>query len=513
MLECSPGCCALSHKLRLLAVAGALVLLALGVLMGYRVATKDWRKYVACPRGGELETRLGARFLNDAPVDRRYQALWSYFTHGFLAHLTPGGSRVQYCGAGSGDFAINGLEGFARTAPLLAAWVHSGRGKWLTDSVDGRRVDLIEVLRRGILSGSDPSSREYWGDIHDYDQRIVEAADVARTLWLTKSVLWDTLSDTEKRRVSAWLLGASAAMTPEDNWILLPVIVDLVVARLDVNADTQALMARAHRGFAHYKNFYLESGWFIDPPNGVDLYNTWGITYDLFWLNQVDASFEATFITGAIRDSSRLTEHLVSPHGIPIMGRSICYRTAVPVPILAEDLLEPSAAPGRALRALDVTWRYFISHGAVSDGALTQGYYASDLRFLDKYSGSGSCQWGLRSLVLAFMHGAEDPFWSGPQAPLPVEVSDYRLDFPRLGWRVEGHAADQEIMIDIPKNQHEVGRPEAYSWSNRLLETILRKPFRPSNHEIKYESRRYSSARPFPMGDETKESRTHPAEP
>ena len=37
-----------------------------------------------------------------------------------------------------------------------------------------------------------------------------------------------------------------------------------------------------------------------------------------------------------------------------------------------------------------------------------------DMRYLDPYSGTGSCHWGLRSLVvLAFMQRADAPFWTG----------------------------------------------------------------------------------------------------
>jgi hypothetical protein len=35
-----------------------------------------------------------------------------------------------------------------------------------------------------------------------------------------------------------------------------------------------------------------------------------------------------------------------------------------------------------------------------------------------------------------------------------------------------------------------------------MLETILRRPFRPDNREAKYGARFYSSARPFPIGGE-----------
>ena len=262
-------------------------------------------------------------------------------------------------------------------------------------------------------------------------------------------------------------------------------------------------LARAHGEFARYRRYYLESGWFSDAPNGVDFYNAWGITYELFWINQIDTAFESNFITTAIKDSAAITRHLISPNGVPIMGRSICYRTALPVPLVAASLTGPRDAVENvepdARRALDAVWRHFIGHGALLDGALTQGYYGPDLRFLDPYSGPGSCQWGLRSLVLAFMHGAHDNFWVDSAGSLPIELADYDLMFPKLGWRIKGNAASGEIIVEIPSNPDRIAPAAPYGWVNRLLEIVLRRPYRPHNHEAKYESRYYSSADPFPM--------------
>jgi hypothetical protein len=481
------------------AVAFAVLVVCAGI--AYRESNRGWGRYFDCPAPGSAEARLQALFLGEAPAEQRYDAIFLYFAHGFLRHLSPGLSRVQYCGAGSANgFAVDGLEGFARTAPLLAVWLRSGRARIVADPVDGRPIDLVKLLKRGILSGVDSRSRAYWGDIRDNDQRIIEAADVARTLWLTKALIWDELDESEKRTVLAWLVPASRATTPPDNWMLFPVLVNLVLSKLSAGASDPALLARAHAQFAAYRRLYLESGWFIDPPNGVDFYNTWGITYELFWFTQIDSTFETDFITKAIRDSSVLTEHLISPGGIPIMGRSICYRTAVPVPVLAADLLDrPDAESGHALRALDAVWRHFIAHDGVRDGALTQGFEGPDLRFLDKYLGAGSCQWGLRSLVLAYMHDTGDRFWTDRSARLPVEVSDYQLEYPQLGWRVVGHVTSGEITIEVLHNANGIDPPEAYTPIDRILETVLRQPVRPSNHALKYESRIYSSAQPFPL--------------
>lgn len=481
----------------------AVAVLALGGIAGYEQANKIWTPYLACAATGDAEFQVRQEFLRDTPAEARYRQLFGYFTGGFLRHLSPGFSRVNYCGAGSvNSLAINGLEGFARTAPLLAAWLHSGRETLFVDPVNGTRIDLIRVLKTGILRGVDPGSPDYWGAITDHDQRLVEAADIARTLWLTRDGIWDQLSEGERLKITRWLLPATQAVTPQDNWLLFPIVIDLVLTRLHAPGADDSLMVRAHRDFDRYKRFYLESGWFLDGPVRVDFYNVWGITYDLFWLAQLDPSFDTDFIAAVLRDSAALTAHLISPRGVPIMGRSVCYRTALPVPVLAEGLVEPtSSQPGLDLRALDAVWRYFIGHDVLRDGALTQGYFGTDLRFLDPYSGGGSCQWGLRSLVLAFMHGPGDKFWSEPAAQLPVEAADFQLDYPKLGWKIRGELRSGDITIEIPGNDTDSDPATPYTWHDRLFEFIVRRPLRPGNYETKYNRRFYSSSRPFPLGD------------
>ena len=431
--------------------------------------------------------------LSDAPVERRFEGLFEYFAAGFVEHATAGYARVQFAGAGSfNGYSVNGLEGFARTGSLLAAVIyskHEGSARW------------AEILRTGILHGVDPRSNEYWGAIGDYDQRIVEAADIARILWLTRARIWDELSREQQQMISTWLLSATTKHTPRNNWLLFPAVIGVVLVSLHAQGSDGQL-ARAHAAFTEYRQYYLDQGWFYDRPHGVDFYNTWGIAYDLFWIHVVDPTFEPDFIVDALGKSAQLTQHLISPQGVPIMGRSICYRTAVPVPLIAANFLDPGKFPtGRAVRGLDVVWRYFVAHNSLRDGALTQGYFEADPRWLELYSGAGSCHWGLRSLVLAFMHPAADEFWTATEQPLPVEVADYRLELSKLGWIVEGRRQSGEITLTIPKNLHDVASVETYSWFRKIQDRFSTVPHRPENYEIKYDSRHYSSAAPFPVSN------------
>jgi len=468
-----------------------------------RLAARGWGQYRSPAPAGADEARVRDLMRSDAPVEQRFAGLYSYFLQGFIRHADPGHARVYYAGFGSWNGrAVDGLEGFARTGSLIAAWIYSGRPDPTAVGRGAQAVDAVRMLRSGILRGVDPASADYWGEARDQDQRIVEAADIARILWLTRAKLWSTLSGEQRHRIGAWLLAAASRRTQTNNWMLFPVLIDLVLARLEGSGAPPDLQARAAAAFSDYRRNYLDHGWFYDRPHGVDFYNTWGITYDLFWIHRVDPGFESDFIVQVIRDSADLTQYLISPSGIPIMGRSVCYRTAVPVPLLAATFLEPaSVPPGRALRSLDVVWRYFVGHDSLRDGALTQGYFQADPRVLDRYTGPGGCHWGLRSLVLAVMHPAGDEFWTAAQVPLPVEESDYRLDLPRLGWLLEGRRDTGEIVITIAKNSQQVRTLEPYSWRIRLLETLQRAPLRPSNREAKYGSREYSSASPYPLMD------------
>ena len=432
---------------------------------------------------------------NRLPATQRYDVLFGYFLQGFIAHVTDDGARVQYPGLPSiHGYRVSGLEGFARTAPLLAAWIHSGRARSVRDPETGTEVDLVALLRRGILAGTDPAAPGYWGRMGGRDQRAVEAADIARVLWLTRTQLWDTLAPAERERIAAWLRQVNGVALWPNNWRLFPVVVNLALSSLGVEPAPDT------RRYDEFKRDYLGHGWFADSPRGTDFYNTWGIGYDLLWLRLLRPDFDRAFIERVLAESAVLTSHLVSPQGIPIVGRSVCYRTAAPSPLLGALWIDgsPSAA-GLARRALDAVWLHFVAHGALRNGALTQGYFDTDPRVVDRYTGAGSCHWGLRSLVLAYMQPATAALWTAPPTLLPVERGDYRLDLPALGWIVVGRRDTGEIVIRVPANTPPAPALQPQSALARLAEPVLRRPLRPANGDAKYGAPTYSSREPYPL--------------
>jgi hypothetical protein len=430
-----------------------------------------------------------------APLAGQYGALFGYFLEGFLRRRSACGALARYRGWPSFNGPrCDALEGFSRFVPLPAAWLHGGRGS--SFELPGARVDLVQLLRAGFSAGTDPASPEFWGRIHDRDQRIVEAADVALALWLARDAVWPALHARERGNLVAWLSEVNGKQTADNNWHLFVVLVNAVLLALDAGGDRGEMARR----YARFKSFYRGEGWFSDGPHDkFDYYNAWGIHYPLYWLRQIAPDFDGGFLRHAQGEFAASFRFFFGPWGFPILGRSLCYRAAAPAPLVQVQAQDPrSVSPGEARRALDLTWRHFIRFGAVHDGAMTQGYGAGDPRMLDNYSGPASALWSLRSLVAAFALPPGAAFWQASPTPLPVEQGDFRLPVPVPGWTLIGTAATGDVVIERRSGYDNVGAVlQPYPLWRRGVDRVLRRARRPANLLAKYELRRYSAAQPF----------------
>ncbi len=474
-----------------------MLLCAGGAIWGLRTlkGAEGYSSYFSfSDKPSEIDIETKDTFLSTTDTLERYKNLFSYFAYGVNQFKTKKNERIQYPGVLSYQgFKVNGLEGFARSGLLLASWVSAGRN---ADVVlpDGKTFDIVTFLRNGILEGTSSQSPFYWGDIGDLDQRMVEAPDIARILWLTKKHIWDNFSEEQKKQVFSWLNQVNDKKSHDNNWHLFIVTTDIILSRLGY-----ALNSNAYKHYEAFKKNYLEAGYFFDKPEGVDFYNTWGISYELFWIHYLDKTFDFSFLEEILPMAAHTTSHLISPIGFPIMGRSLCYRGAIPSPLLALSLLNPTDHnKGLARRALNITWSHFIEKGMLREGTVTQGYYEEDLRYVDNYSGAGSCGWSFRSLVLAFMHPDNDPFWDTPEVPLPVEQNDFVLDFPKLGWIIAGEKETQNISITIKNNTLSEATAEDAPLHKKILSWLSHRPMRPGNHAIKYDLHKYEARNPFP---------------
>lgn len=431
-----------------------------------------------------------------APGREDYAQLFRYLVTGFAARRSRLGAFADYAGMTSYNGpAMDRLEGFSRTAPLLSAWIHGDRATRVA-TADGHDVDLLDTLRDGVLAGTDPHGPEYWGDIGHWSQAIVEASDIALSLWLTRATLWQQLSPAERERIARWLLQVHGKRIPDNNWHLFVVQVDRTLAALGMAHDAAA----SARHYERVKGFHRGHGWFRDGDHedlpGFDYYNAWGFHYHLQWLRRIDPDWDAAFIDQASCDFLADYRHFIGPDGLPMLGRSACYRMAAPAPlVLGHATPGSSVSAGEARRALDVVWQYFVRRGALQGGSVTQGYFGADPRLLEDYSGPASCLWSLRSLVAAFALPDDTPFWRQPPQLLPVERGDYSITIPATGWTVSGRQSTATITVCTGCS----GEPalEDFSLRDRWRGLFSRLPHRPKNTAAKYRRARYDSNAPY----------------
>jgi len=443
---------------------------------------------LAFPRSGE---RLWHAIRNARPTNAAYDDLVRYMALSWLTYRNDAGSAAALPGHRSWSGAdCDAIEGFSRIMPLFAAWCASGRPDKL--EVAGRTLSVVDEFRRGLIAGTDPASRFYWGEMDGTsNQRIVEAADIALALWLLRGAVWETLGSAHKRQVAAWLAQAREKPGLDNNWQLFFVLIDRVLESLGCSQRIDHVRTRYER----VKNFHIGSGWFADGPGGrVDYYNAWGFHYALAWIDRIDPEWDPVFLSDLRRAFIRDFHFFVGSSGFPAFGRSLSYRLAVPAPLVAASRTDPDiVSPGEARRALDAIWSHFASQGALRRGTITQGFHSADLRLLEPYSGPASSLWSLRSLIMAYAEPAEAAFWTDPPEPLPVERGDFTRPLPRLGWTLHGCQASGLIALEIEANS---GRPapglSRLGVTDRLRCTLGLLQ-RPTNYEAKYEAPVYRS--------------------
>lgn len=124
-------------------------------------------------------------------------------------HTSPGGARIHIGFTGTHyDEAAAQLEGFSRPiwglASLLAGGgTYEGTERWV----------------RGFNNGTNPDYEEFWGNMKNKDQRMVECSAIGFALSVAKQQLWDALEDNGKRNLENWLGGMNDKEMPNTNWL------------------------------------------------------------------------------------------------------------------------------------------------------------------------------------------------------------------------------------------------------------------------------------------------------
>lgn len=314
------------------------------------------------------------------------------------------------------------MEGWARIlwglGPLFA-----GDNSALPPEQQAEIEAWVRLYRDGIAHGTDPQDPEYWGDLFDHDQKMVETAALAVALSLAPDRLWKPLSDTQKQNVFAWMNRMNDHRIGDNNWRFFRVLTNMAFARLGLPWNESML----RDDFAVVERCYTGGGWYFDGnPGQMDYYIPFAMHfYSLIWaaLSPLDDGQYRQTLKSRSRAFAADFIQWFSDDGAEIpFGRSLTYRFAHGAFFAAYALagLEDPSIPWGAVRhTLLHNMRHWFQFPITDEaGVLTIGYQYPNLLMSEQYNAPGSPYWSLKSFLFLALP-ADHPFWTAPDATVP----------------------------------------------------------------------------------------------
>lgn len=379
------------------------------------------------------------------------------------------------------------IESMARVMPFLASFIYSN----YFDESDERYKFIITTLKKSLYNAANKDSAGFWGYPEDYDQLIVEMSDYALTLWMVKDVIWSGYSESERKTILNWMKSIKGRKHVDNNWHLFPVMVEEVLATFEYKYSVE------YSKIERIKSFLNSEGWFRDGDNGdYDYYNAWGFYYSFHWLSEINPRKYEEFYKSNLNKFSRQYKYLIGLNGFPFIGRSVCYKYAVSIPLIIAAIKGVGEIThGQALKAYNVIWNNYSKYEVNKNNLLSQGLFGRQPELLDKYSGPGSALWSLRSSVILVSNFKK--FIREKEEALPIEISDYKLTINEGEFEIKGCNHTGEVFLIKNTIEGNSFKPEFYTNKNLILEFVLQRSSRPENMKVYNNINKIQSSNPL----------------
>lgn len=377
-------------------------------------------------------------------------------------HYSKSNTQIQLLATGAAySRKTIGIEGFSRVlwglAPLFAG---------------GGSSQLLEKHREGLINGTNPKHPDYWGDVGDFDQIIVEMAAIGYSLALAPEYFWDPLNADQKHQLATWLKQINHVKAHDCNWLFFAVIVNLGLKQVGEAFDQQLVERHLNR----IEDFYLGEGWYKDGEVAhVDYYGPFAIHfYSLIYAKFMET--EDPKRAKVYKERAKLFAkdfvYWFSENGQALpYGRSLTYRFSqvafFAAYVFAE--VEPEAngwIKGIILRHFRYWFKQPIFNG---DQTLTVGYLYPNLFMSENYNSPCSPYWALKSMLILALPD-QHSFWQVEEQMLPT------LELSHVNQTIE------KTIIRDSESQHVVLFPSGYKHTNAHTHTAA-----------KYEKFAYSS--------------------
>ncbi|WP_028549725.1 DUF2264 domain-containing protein [Paenibacillus sp. UNC451MF] len=326
-------------------------------------------------------------------------------------YYTKGSTRLYIGNTGTSyTDDVAGMEGFSRVlwglVPLLAG---------------GDNCDLWDIYVQGIKNGTDSTHEEYWGDVVDYDQRLVEMAAYGFALALIPEKIKSSFSEQELQRLTDWLDQISSKKLWDCNWLFFLVLVQMGFKKAGLPYN-QPLMEQT---LGDLDRFYLTEGWYADGVQGHSDYyvpfalHYYGLLYAKL-MEADDAERSRLYKSRALEFAHSFIQWFDEDGAALPYGRSLAYRFSQAAfwSALVFAGVEPfslGVMKGLILRNLRWWFQQPMFH---PDGTLSIGYAYSNLIMAENYNSPGSPYWALKTF-LPLALDENHPFWTAEELPLP----------------------------------------------------------------------------------------------
>jgi hypothetical protein len=377
--------------------------------------------------------------------------------------FSPGKARLEL-GAHTAGYGnkIAGMEGFSRLLwGMVPYWAGGG-----TD------VSMLPVFLEGLANGSDPSSLEYWGDLHHKDQRMVEMAAISFGLLMIPEKLWEPLNEQSRSNLAAWLGQINLYSLAENNWQYFNVITNLALKHVGRPYSQE----RLEEAMAKYESFYLGNGWYSDGLRPQkDYYISFAIHYYCLlyakFMEKEDPARSELFKARA-REFAGTFVHWFDEEGKALpFGRSMTYRYAQGAFWSVCVMLELDVLPMGVLKGLiGRHFEYWFSQPIFDNGGvLTIGYTYPNLNMSEGYNAAGSPYWAFKSFALLALPAGHE-FWSIKSEPLPklekpLAIPECDMLISRRGFEVTALTAGQYPLLQIT---HAAEKYAKFAYSSRF---------------------------------------------
>lgn len=286
----------------------------------------------------------------------------------------------------------------------------------------GTKHEQSQKVLNGIINGTNPKHPDYWGEIQDYDQLIVEMAAIGYMLLLAPETFWNPLNNQQKYNLVHYINQVNKVEAHDCNWLFFAVLVNLGLRNVGEDYNQEVI----ERNLTRIDDYYIGDGWYKDGVDAhIDYYVAFGIHfYSLIYavaMEKEDPDRCKQYKERA-RIFSKKFVYWFSEDGQAVpYGRSMTYRFSQVAFFTAYIFADVESKDlgwmkGVILRHLRYWMKQPIFYG---DGTLSVGYTYPNLHMSENYNSSGSPYWALKSfLILTFPE--DHPFWQVEEQELPT---------------------------------------------------------------------------------------------